>query len=801
MFKNYLKITFRNLTRHQTFSIINIAGLAIGMACCILILLYVEYELSYDNFHEKAGRIYRVIEHDPRTNGKRNGHFAVTPGQLAPTLIREYPEVTNATRIAATEGDNSLLSYNEVSFYENGIYADDHFFRIFSFPLLSGDAKTALAEPFSMIVSNELAEKLFGNDDPIGKVINYNQQYDVKITGVLKNLPENTHIKFKYIISFSTLASLPETKRLTELWNNSSSYTYIELHEKFTASKFEYKLAAVIDKYIEGEAAESKNQKKKYFLQPLRDIHFGTHISLDISPHNDIRNIYFFTALALIILVVACINYMNLSTARSSKRGKEIGIRKVVGAQRTQLIKQLIGESTFFALISLVFAISIVELSLPSFSLLVNRNLEINFFNNWSFLCILCGIIVFVGVFAGSYPALFLSTFKPVKILKAAPDAGPLGFLLRNIFFVIQFVVSIVFIAVTLIIHNQLFYIKSMETGYSRDHILIVPIQDKEIPEKYKLIRNELMQNPYVINVSASSVLPSDIGSRTNASIVKDDGEITKMPIYYASIDYDFLNVFDIVLSQGRNFSTKFSTDKERGILLNEAAVKSIGWKKPLGQKFPIWPVKEGQVVGVVKDFNFLSLHRKIEPVALWLQPGEINYLSVKLKPENTYETLNFIENTMKKFSANYPFEYYFLDDSFNNMYEEEQKLGSIFGYVSVLAIFIACLGLFGLVSFTIEKRTKEIGIRKALGASITNIVFLFSKEFIKLVIIANIVAWPIAYYAMSTWLQNFEYRIHIGFMIFIVAALYAFAIVILTVGSQTMKIALANPVDSLRYE
>jgi len=791
MLTNYLKTAFRNLLRQQLYVVITIGGLAVGMACCILILLYVRYELSYDKFHKNRDSIFRIIEKDLRAKDKRNGSYAQTSPFVAPVLIKQFPEVINAVRIFPTRNKNSLITFGDISFNETGIFADDSFFDVFSFKLIEGSPQNALKEPFTVLISESFADKYFNGETAFGKVLTFNARYDLKISGIFEDIPDNSHIRCNFIISYSTLS---QTQESGDRQSENTCFTYVTVFDK---KSFEEKLALLSRKLIPGNT----ETEKSFVLQSLKDIHFGTHVTGDMAPHNDINNVYFLISIAVIILIVACINYMNLATARSSMREREVGVRKVVGAKRLQLINQFIGESVIIATIAIVFALAIVELILPSFGMLVNKNLEMTYFKERSSFCMLAGIVLFVGFLAGSYPALFLSAFKPIKAIKGILHTGPRGSFFRNAFFIIQFVISIVFIAITLIIHNQLLFMKNTKKGYSTKQMLIIPVQDNKITEKYELVKNDLLQQPGVAGVTASACLPNTISNQVTAEVLKESGEKIEIPVYSASVDYEFMDIFKIKLIEGRNFSGKFKTDISQGIIINETAVKTFGWKEPVGKMIQTQNMKNAQVIGVVNDFHFLSLHNNIEPMIFRLDPGTINYLSVKIKPGNVSEITSSIEKLIKNYSPHYHFEYYFLDDSLDSMYSEEQKLGTIFGYVSVLALCIACFGLFGLVSFTIEKRTKEIGIRKALGATVFNIIMLFTKDFLKLVILANIIAWPLTYAAMTNWLENFAYRTNIGLLTFIVAALYAFIIVLVTVGSQAAKTAVANPIDSLRYE
>lgn len=796
MLKNYLKMTLRNIKRHKRYSFINIAGLSVGMTCFVLIMLYVQYELSFDTFHEKADRLYRIIERRPGDIRLGHDYYARTPAHLAPTLLREYPEVANATRISVFA--DALIIYRDKSFYNSGIYADEHFFDVFTFPLMQGEEKSALKEPFSLVITEKMAKKYFGDENPIGKTLNIhinNRSYDLKITGITKKPPENSHILFDFILSIGTLEALPGNRGFLER-NYTAYYTYVELQKDFPYKELEQKFPSFIDKYI------GKSSKKIYIIQPVKRIHLHSHFNKEISQNNDIRYIFLFTAVGFIILLIACINYINFSTARSTKRAKEICIRKVVGAQRIQLIKQFIGESVLLSIIALIIAIHLIVLILPSFNSFVDRPIALNFFKNPVFPLALFGIALFTGILSGSYPALLLSSFQPVKVLKNSFVSGSKNSMQRNILVVTQFIVSIILIAGTIVIYSQLHYIKNRKLGYNREHIVVVSLKDTELKRNFQTMKTELLRNSEITGVTRSNQLPIGIHAQSIAQLEGKAGEKVNMSMYISINDHDFIDTFEIELLSGRNFSREFVSDNTKAVILNETAVKQLDWENPIGKNISVWSIKDGRIIGIIKDFHFLSLHLNIKPLALvLLTPDWYSYLFVRIKTGDIPGTLTFLERTYNKFSLEHPFEYYFLDESFNRMYNTEQKFGSLFIYFSSLALFLACLGLFGLVSFTTEQRTKEIGIRKVFGASISGIVLLLLKKLITLVIISNIIAWPVAYYAMNRWLENFAYRINIGLGIFLISGVIALVIALLTASFHSIKTATANPIDSLRYE
>ena len=785
MLKNYLKVALRNLRRYKTYSFINIFGLAVGIACCLLILLWIQDELSYDKFHKNADRIYRVSAEFNYAG--RPDHFAHTPAPLAPALCNEFPEVIGAVRFAG--GWRELIAYGDKQFWvRRFVRADPNIFDVFTFPLAKGDPQKALKELYSIVITEEMAQKFFGDEDPLGKILNVGTEgrEDYKITGVLKNVPSNSQLQFDCLVSFSH-------QRGNIGWGAWNYNTYILLHPNSPPHEIETKFPDFIGKYM----GEKRKANTKLHLQPLTKIHLRSKLRNDLATNRDIAHIYIFSGIALLILIIACINFMNLSTARSAIRGKEVGMRKVVGAHRSQLIKQFLGESLLLSFIALLLALVLVEIFLPIFNALADKILVFRYFDNFSLLVSLVGIVLFTGVVAGSYPAFFISASRPINVLSGGRAYVPTS-IVRRIFVVAQFAISIIFIACTILIHNQLGYIKDKNLGYDKDHIAVIPLFYQDVSPKYRLYKDAILQNKTILVATATSFLPSEKCYYQDVwweGMAVDDYDY----IDWINVDHDFLETLDIELTLGRDFSREFISDVEGAYILNESAVKNIGWENPIGKQFKI--VKKGTVIGVVKDFHYKSLHNKIEPMALYIYPEGFYYLLVRFRPDNVSNSIEFLRNKWKQFFPGRPFEYSFLDADFDRMYKTEAQLGKIFNHIAALAIFIACLGLFGLASFTSERRTKEIGIRKVLGASVSSIVQLLSKEFIKWVVIANLIAWPVAYYAMSKWLQNFAYRINIVWWAFVLAGVLALVISLLAVSYQAIKAATANPVDALRYE
>ncbi len=787
MFKNYFKITLRNIKGSKLYSALNIIGLSVGLASFILIALYVQYELSFDKYHENTNRIYRVVK-EGRT---------FTPAPLGPALKENFPEVEAVTRII--QNKNMVISHEQNSFLEDEFYwAGPETFKIFSIPFIMGDPETVLKNPFSIVISQKMANKYFGIEDPIGKNLNVNNQTDFTVAGIFSDMPSNSHFVMDFIVPYKDYWQI-NGGDITH-WGANFSYTYFLLKEGASPEVLESKIHPVIEKPLYEQFSYKKPYPKKYFLQPITEIHLHSHRMQEISVNNDIKYIYLFSLIAFLILFIACINYMNLATARSIRRGKEVGMRKVVGAQRKQLILQFLGESVTMTVLALALSILLIPLVLPAFNNLVERPLSFDPVSNPQLFIGLVFIVVFVGLFAGSYPAMSVSGFKPITVLSGVFTRSSKGKKFRNILVLFQFSITIILFICTLTIREQLIYVKNVNVGYNKDQIITMSIRDRVVRQNIESIKTELLQYPDVTAVSTSARLPNDIDTFISRylNVNKPDEQIT---IFYNTADYDFIDLYDIEIVEGRNFSRDFASDANGVFLVNEAAVKAADWESPIGQTFTPWNGQTGKIVGIMKDFHFHSLHSPIDPLFISLKPQDFFKISIKIKPTNIPVTIDFLKNTMKKFSPNYPFNYSFFDEVFDRAYHTEQRMVNIFSSFAILAILIACLGLFGLTAFAVEQRTKEIGIRKVVGASVPGIAILLSKQFTKWVLIANIMACPIAHYAMNKWLQNFAYRINIGWWTFLLAGAMTLVIAILTVSYQAIRAATANPVEALRYE
>ena len=796
MIANYLKVAIRNLMRNKTFSAINILGLAIGIACCILILLYVQDELSYDRHHKNADRIFRLAD-EVRVSGKTI-RIPMTSFQMGPALVQDYPIVVDAVRFFRNIGEKTLVETREEYFYEQDVmFTDSNIFGVFDFPLSDGDPQTALREPNSIVLTAAMARKYFGDDDPMGRSLSVDRKL-YKVTGILEESTYNTHLRFDF------LATPIESE--DDGWIAHSYYTYLLLRDENAASELERALPDFIERHV-GDRNKAKRVQMKPFLQPLTDIHLHSRLEWEISPNGDIRYVYLFTVIALFVLLLACINYTILSTAHCTYRSKEVGLRKVVGANRQQMIFQFLGDSTFIASISTIFAVVFVEIVLPTFGAFVERNLNLEYQGASGLLLGFISIVLFTGVLSGSYPALFLSSFQPVAALKGLARAGSNKSKMQRTLVVVQFAISIVLVIGTAVVYDQAGYIRNKRLGFQKEHVLVMPYGDREAMERYK---NAVSAYSSVLGVSASSTVPGRrIASHFFGPII-EGGSSDALVFNVMFVDHEFISTFGFEVLEGRAFSKEFGSDRIGTFMLNHAALRKLGWASRENKKLAhVYPEGgqfkvnvQGNVVGVVKDFHYKSLHHEIEPLVIMLvDRGWVNYLSIRIRPDDIAGTLDFLKAQWREAVPNTPFEYSFLDTSFDQLYRTDGRLGTLLGVFSILAIVVAGLGLFGLVSISVQQRTKEIGVRKAVGASVSSIVLLLSREYVLLVGVANLVAWPIAYYAMDRWLENFAYRLDPAVSTFVLGGLLSLSIALFTVSYKTCKAALANPVDAIRYE
>lgn len=810
MLTNYLKIAWRNVRKNRAFAAINILGLAIGMATCLLISLFVRDELSYDRFHQNADRIYRVVLRGT-LNGEQLREANVMP-PVAQTLQSRFPEVEETVRLRGIGFPR--LTYGEKSFREDKVtYADSTLFRVFTLPLLKGDARTALTRPNTVVITQKTAQRYFGDEDPMGKVLTMdNGRATFTVTGVMANVPRNSHFQFDL---FASMASLPEANQTN--WMQSNFFTYLLLPDGYDYRQLEAKLVPVVQTHmappLEKVLGMSRAEFRKngtlvgLFLQPLTDIHLHSDLKpeTDLEPGGDVRYVYLFGAIAVFMLLLACINFMNLSTAGAAKRAKEVGVRKVLGSAKSRLIGQFLTESALLTSLALVLAVGLVVALLPLFNSLAGKALTLNLTRTPWVLPGLIGFGLLVSLLAGSYPAFFLSSFRPISVLKSATvGTGRSG--LRSGLVVFQFLVSISLIIATTVVYQQLRYIQTIRLGYDKEQVLVLE-GTGALGKNEAVFRRQLTQDSRVVNASVSGFLPN---TRYNTGLIamqpdRNDAQMTRMSWF--GIDPYYLPTLGMTLAAGRNFAPNSRSDSA-GVLINETAARLFGWSKSAIGRSLTHPAIDGsgadaqtyRVIGVVKDFHFRSLHERIAPAVMTLSDNAGSII-VKTRTADITGLLSSIKSQWAAFGTEEPFTYSFLDESYRASYEAELKTSRILALFAGLTIFVACLGLFGLATFTAEQRTKEIGVRKVLGASVASIVQLLAKDFLKLVLIAMVIASPIAGYAMHRWLQEFAYRIDITWWVFAVAGLLAVGIALLTVSFQSIKAALMNPVKSLRSE
>jgi putative ABC transport system permease protein len=788
MLINYLKVAIRSMLRNKVLACINLAGLAIGLTAGILIYMWVQDELSYDRFHENAGDIYRVVE----TQFYRGEPFpvAVTPGALAATLKRDYPEVLNSVRMQLNGSD--ILRYRDNKFAEKHIlWADKDFFEVFSFPLIKGDRKKALSDPTSIILTESMAQKYFHDEDPIGKSLTDNGQMSYRVTGVIKDVPTNSHLQFDCIIPFEALQTVYHNN--IDNWGNNSYYTYIQLQKGYSYREFNQKIVNLLAKNNTQPIVELQ-------LQPMTEIHLysGNRYAADIAGHGDILYVKLCIVIAVIILLIACINYMNLATARSGNRAREIGMRKVVGARKSAIIRQFMGEALVYALIAFALSLVFVELLLPVFNNLSQKDLSLDVRGNAGFYGVMLLIALATGLVSGSYPALYLSSFRPVSVLKGGFVSGKGGAFVRKCLVVLQFGLSVVLIIGAAVVHYQIRYIHNKQLGLDKENLVYITLQ-REAFTRYDALKSKISELSSVAAVARTSQLPLNLMSSTGGWNWEGKDPKDNVLMHGAGVDAGYADVFRMEMAEGRFFTEGFFGDGA-ALVVNEEAAKIVGGGKSVIGKTLTVGGHQGPIIGVLKNFHFKPFQNKIEPLVL-SQAVQGGIMVIRVNPGNIKTTLATLEESFKNIVPEVPFEYGFVDEDYDRMYRVIERMGELFNYLSALAIFVSCLGLFGLASFITEKRTKEIGVRKAYSASITDIVLLLSRQFLKWVLVANAIAWPVAYFVMKRWLQTFAYRTDIGIEIFIITSLGTFVIALITISYQTFRAARRNPVEALRYE
>jgi putative ABC transport system permease protein len=807
MFKNYLKVAIRNLWKNKVFSAINIIGLSAGLGVCLLIVLYVVDELSYDKYVPNADRIYR-LDADLYFNGT-GFNAAISPDPLAPTLMRESPQIEQMVRFNY-QGDILVKKDNQNIQDHHAVFADSTFFKVFAIPVIAGNPATALLDPTSIVIDETTAKKYFNSTDVIGKTLYIDNTTYCKITAVIKDMPSHSHFHFSFIRKRGTQGDGAND------WLSNNVHTYVLIRPTATRASVQKSVDGIITTYLMRSLEDALHTSAKdvqqtgghflYHLMPLTDIHLHSDKSYELEANGNINYVYIFSVIAVLILLIACVNFMNLSTARSANRAKEVGIRKVAGSTRSNLIFQFLTESVLLSFFSLLIALGFAILLLPLFNQVSGKEMFVRtLFSSWM-MPVLIGLVLIVGCVAGSYPAFYLSSFQPVQVLKGTIAKGFKSSWLRSSLVVFQFCISIILIVGTIVIYNQLNYIHNRKIGFNRDQVLILH-NTWSLDKQIKPFRQELLKISGVENATITGSLPTGSGFNQNGWF-RDATLNAKQAIILTefNIDENYIPTLGMQMDSGRNFSRDFLSDST-AIILNEAAVKLLGFKNPLNQiLYRPWGqnnVLKGipyHVVGVVKDFNFSSMHDKVGPLVI-KNNEDFGSIAVRVNSKNIPSVINQIENKWNSMTPGQPFNYTFMDNDFNNIYKTEQQTGTLFITFAVFAIFIACLGLFGLVTYAAEQRTKEIGIRKVLGANVGGIVAMISKDFLKLVLIAALIAFPIAWWTMNKWLQSFAFRTNISWWIFILAGLLTVMIALLTVSFQAIKAAVANPVKSLRTE
>ncbi|HMC84231.1 MAG TPA: ABC transporter permease [Chitinophagaceae bacterium] len=792
MIKNYLLLAFKNLRKQKMFSLINILGLTVGITCCLMIFLFIINEMSYDSFHKNGKDIYRVMRVANLNGGRQEIPYLSAPYSTA--LLNDYPDaIQKAVRVMP---DNDLFKYKNISFNEQKAYlTDSNFFELFSFPLLKGDPASALKDPNSIVLTETTAKKYFGNEDPMGKVLEMNQKMQLKVTGIAKDLPANTHMDFDMIVPLTSWKDAPWFNQ----WPNNGLFVYVELNPAIDIKQLDKRFPQFMDKYM-GKFFAENGFKMGLQVNPLKDIYFETESPFDHVKHGSKKTVYVFMSIAALILIIACINFMNLATARATDRSKEVGLRKVLGALRKQLIGQFILESLLFATVAAILALLLLQAVMPAYTHLLGYQLP-SYWRNPMLYVFLAGVILVVGLLAGSYPALLLSSFSPIESLKGKLRIGKNGALFRRVLVVFQFGISVLLIICITIIMSQMNYVKHTQMGFDKEQSMLVKLDNGEIWNKKNDLKTELMRNPAVQSVSIMSGEPGGFHDIYSFEAESKPGE--KLMFSTEFSDFNYVKTLGLKIIAGRDFSAAFPTDSTQSVIINRSAAKTLGytaetaigkWVKDILHK------SQRTIVGVVEDYHYASLK---EPIgSLIISPGEdFRVAVIKLKTNQLQSTIAGIQKLYTGLVPAFPFEYTFLDEKFNKLYQAETREESILSVFSIIAIAIACLGLFGLASYTAVKRTKEIGVRKVLGSSVQNIVVLLSKDLLKPVLLGTLIAVPLGYYAMTKWLQNFAYKAPLHWWMFVAAAAIAVIIALATVSFQAIKAALANPVKSLRTE
>lgn len=798
MIKSYFQTATRILRKQKVYSLVSITGLALGMACCFIVLVYLANETNYDTFHRDADSIFRLVRI------MQGVHGPSTRNPMAPALKENFPEIEEAVRTWPLT-DPFTFRVGEKGFQQEGIlFADPGLFRLFTYEFLHGDPDNPMENLSSVVLTQTASRRYFGEGNPVGETLSFDGKFDLAVSAVIKDVPQNSHLQFEAVIpleSYNVIAGHiygfdGSTYRLTDEWHGMFR-TYIKLQKGSSSRSLEQKFPGFLKKYA---PYNKELLDESYYLQPVKNIHLHSDYRSSTDKISDIKYVYGIMAIGLIILAMSCFNYINLTTARFSARRKEIGIRKVVGAQRRQLIGQLLTESSVFFLAAFFLSFVLIIVLAPAVNNIFGYNISSEYFSKYPLLFFMFGIGLFAALLSGAYPAFFFSAFHPMSMIKDGLSPKGRGKGIRSGFVVFQFAITICLLISIGLIYQQIRYLKGKDLGYVKEQIVAVPVKNDEARERHKIIKQELIRLPGITGVSFSAALPNKIQRSTTMDLVIE-GDRKVFEMNNTTVDENFLSLYEIEIVQGRNFSKDFPSDLIKdAIILNEAAVKTLNWQNPIGRELTIFG-RPRTVIGVVQDFNFQTLHAEISPLALRNAGDQYLFASIRLSTQNIPQTLAGIGKIFQKFAAQTPFEYFFFDDYFENLYRREENFGKTIGYFALLAIVISSLGLFGLAFFISEQRTKEIGIRKVLGASVSGIVGMLSKEFAKWAVLANILAWPAAYLIMHKWLQNFAYRIDIEIGIFALAGALALIIALVSVSYQSVKAATAHPADTLRYE
>jgi putative ABC transport system permease protein len=783
MLKNYLKVALRNFYKHKSYSFINISGLAIGMACCMLITLWVQDELSYERFNKNIDHIFCIVNYPPENP---NSCSASVPAPLVPYLKDKYADIKDASRFKAS--GRRLFSYEGNNIFEdNGGFADPELFDIFSFKTVLSDPKAALMDPNTIVLTKSMAERYFGTEDPLGKTIKLENQYVFSVGAVIEDIPPSSSIRFDYLIPFDNFGLFDQVEM--DNWGRYENYNgFVILQDNVAPEAFSAKIAEEI-------VDNSPGSTHKLKLYPYKNLRlFG------LNNDGTFKFVLIFSAIAILMLLIACINFVNLTTAQAGKRAKEIGLRKVIGAGKASIRRQVYSELAAIVTVSFILGIGLVYLFLPKLNALSGKTLTLSLSGNLGLLLFMLGIAFVTLMISGTYPAFYLSSFSPAKIMKPGASAGSGGSSLRKMLVIAQFTISIILIVSTIVITKQMMYIKNKELGFDRDHLVYMDLLG-DLKTRYDTVKNELSRNPNINSVTVAQSLPNFAGNNAGGLDWEGKPADVRGSMNFVSVEKDYFKTVGIEFLEGETFTTTPDNVLLREFIINEKAIEAMKIENPVGKSFKMWDRDPGRIIGIVKNVHNESLHNEIQPVFYVQFPYFYNYLIVNIKNENIQDTIGFIRDVTNEINPNFPFEFHFLNDNIDRFYRTERQMSRIITYFTVLAIFISCLGLFGLSLFMAEQRTKEIGIRKTLGATISNIVGLMSKDFLLLVGVANLVSWPVSYFIMNKWLQNFAYRIDLGIWIFALAAFLALFIALLTISFQTVKAATANPVDSLRYE